>query len=147
MSNNAILTDKEKLEKVKEIIEENLFAVMTSYALEMSIHESPKLERYVELKELLGIDQGICMEKAKNYDEFKLKQPERYKLLMDKLDNQMLKLHATQEAPFHRGLNISTYMFMIAFFPLLCFDVSAKMPSTEYYKMLKDVDKYRFFSG
>jgi hypothetical protein len=59
MNSNINLTDKEKLAKIKEIIENNLHPIFTSFALDLDIYANGnKLEKYVELKELLNITNG-----------------------------------------------------------------------------------------
>lgn len=147
-NSNMHVSSTQKLAKVKEIIEGNLYPIFTSFALDLDINEKENnLQKYVELKELLNIQQGIGMDGAIKYDKFKKHDKKRYKLLMHSLDNRMIALGNSKKALFYGEKGISSYMFMSAFYPIFCFGVSADMTDNDYNKMLDEVKDYKFASG
>ena len=105
------------------------------------------LQKYVELKELLNIKKGISRESAKKYDMFKLHDQKRYKKLIDKLDDRIIVLRNSKNAPFYEEKGLSTYMFMSIFYPIYCHNVSVNMSEKDYNIMLDNIDRYGFFSG
>ena len=149
MNSNINLTDKEKLAKVKEIIENNLYPVFTSFALDLHNRaKGNKLEKYVELKELLNITSGmIDKQTAIKYDKFKTSKKDLYNNLMNKLDERMVFLNDNGGAPFHKDKNLSTYMFMSAFYPVFCHNTSEDMTENDYNIMIDNINGFLFCSG
>ena len=142
---NMHITNTQKLAKVKEIIEGNLYPIFTSFALDLDMCETENnLQKYVELKNLLNIQEGIGIESAIKYDKFKQYDKKRYKLLMDKLDDRMIAL---RNRNFYGEGGISNYMFMSAFYSIYIFEVSVDMTDHDYNKMLDEVKNYMFTSG
>jgi len=142
------ISSTQKLAKVKEIIEGNLYSIFTSFALDLQMNERENnLQKYVELKNLLNIQRGIGNESAMEYDKFKLHDKKRYKKLMQKLDDRMIVLRNSKHPPFYEGKELSTYMFMSVFYPIYCHNVSKDMSERDYNKMLDEIQYYGFSSG
>ena len=66
---------------------------------------------------------------------------------MDKLDNRIISLRNSKDAPFYIAERLSSYMFMSAFYPIHCFRASADMSDSDYKEMIDEVNNYGFFSG
>jgi hypothetical protein len=138
----------QKLAKIKKIIKDNLFSIFTSFALDLEINvKENNLQKYVELKEVLNIKEGIGREDAINYDKFKQFDKKRYKKLIDKLDDRMIALRNSRNAPFYMKKGLSAYMFMSAVYLTHCHSISVNMSKEEYTQMLDGIADYEFFSG
>ncbi len=112
---SRISKEREKLEKVKKILEGNLHQIFTSFALDFDVYnrKGHTLEKYVELKELLGIRSGsITKEEAVQFDKFKSSKKDLYDKLMKRLDKRIIELYNNNQAPLNAGLPLSTYMFL-----------------------------------
>ena len=134
-----------ELKKVKEIIEGNLYPIFTSFALDLDWGtKENNLQKYVELKKLLNIQEGIGQERAIQYDKFKQHDKKRYKMLMDKLDDRIITL---RNKNFFGKAGIASCMFMSAFYPFLSSNVSVDMTDNDYNNMLDEIKDYKFMSG
>jgi len=144
MKINNILTDAEKLNKIKIIIENNLYSVFSSFALDLDDNYSKgNLKDYVELKKLLNIDVGeINMEQAINYDNFKETQKDLYDILITRLDDRLIDLRDK-----HQFDRLSEKMFMSAFYPIFIHNISANMSIQDFDKMIDRISEYEFTSG
>ncbi len=138
------LTDKEKLEKIKKIIENNLYPVFTSFALDLNdgCSKGNKLEYYVELKELLNIKHGITMQPAIDYDKFKETQKDLYDILITRLEDRMIELRDK-----HYFDRLSAKMFMSAIYPIYAHKLSINMTIKDFDKMIDGINKYEFIGG
>lgn len=146
--NNVHIASIQKLAKIKKIIGDNLFTIFTAFALDFEMDEKENnLQKYVELKELLNIKEGIGRKSARKYDMFKLHDKERFKKLIDKLDDKIITLRNSKNPPFYKGKGLSTYMFMSIFYPIYCHNVSVNMPEKDYNKMIDEIEDYGFYSG
>lgn len=113
--------------------------------------EAHTLESYVRLKELLDIDRGIDIHRAKEYDDFKLHQPDMYQELMRVLDNRMHKFQGVGMGPWNvthqmsgKYPNLSNYLFTVACFPTHIAHFTRDMSKEDFIKALDQVQKYRF---
>lgn len=144
------LTDKEKIDRIKEIVEGNLYPIFTAFALDLNTYPNSKtnlLEQYVELKELLNISpHSTTRDKAIKYDKFKESNKDKYLNLIKKLDNRMIELYKTGGAPFHKGKSLSTYMFMTAMYPIF-FNHLLDNIEENYDKAIKNIETFEFYSG
>jgi hypothetical protein len=149
MDSNTNLTDKEKLEKIKDIIENNLHPIFTSFTLDLTLYpEGNKLEKFVELKELLNITSGsINKKEAIKYDNFKSSKKYLYDNLMSKLDDRMIKMRNNKEKSCYYDNNLSSYMFMSSFYSIFCHDISVDMTDKDYNEMIENIKHYNFISG
>ncbi len=151
------LTDKEKLARIKEIFEGNLFSIFTAFTVDLDRNVKDwstgeklnTLEKYVEMKELLGITRGVYdKEDAIKYDTFRREKPKQYEAIMRKLDERLKLLYDTQGAPFHRGELLSTYMVMYALYPInIAPSVLNNLSMEELQEKLRRIDEYKFSSG
>jgi hypothetical protein len=66
---------------------------------------------------------------------------------MNKLDERMVLLNDNGKAPFHRDKNLSAYMFMSAFYPIFCHNMSEDMTENDYNKMIDNINNFSFYSG
>jgi len=145
MKSNNNLTDKEKLEKIKNIIENNLFPIFTSFALDLdgSFSNGNKLEHYVKLKELLNINLGeITMQQAIDYDKFKETQKDLYDILITRLEDRIIELRDK-----HHFDRLSAQMFMSAMYPIFSHNISINMTIKDFDKMIDEINEYHFMSG
>jgi len=144
-NSNIHFTSMQKLAKVKMIIESNLYPIFTSFALDLDWGtKENNLQKYVELKKLLNIQEGIGQERAIQYDKFKQHDKKRYKMLMDKLDDRIITL---RNKNFFGKAGIASCMFMSAFYPFLSSNVSVDMTDNDYNNMLDEIKDYKFMSG
>ncbi len=143
---NDTLTDSEKLEQIRAIVDKNLFSIFTAFTLNLEADSNTTLEEYVKLKELLNIDRGVEKEHAINYDKFKKNNFKNYQQMMNKLDNRILQIK--EEKPGWFGYsNLSTYMFMSAVYPIHIGGVSENMTFKDFNNLLQGIDSYEFISG
>jgi len=140
------LTDAERLDRIKKIIDKNLFSIFTAFALDLERgpHDT-KLESYVELKELLHIDRGTDKKSAINYDEFKKLNGKEYNVLLQKLGDRIMAIRTSQPGNFADDL--PSTMFMTAMYLTYAGNLSTRMSFEEYRKVLDGIDEFQFTMG
>jgi len=112
MNEVASLSEKEKLEEVKDLISKYLYPIFSA----ITLSEDGSVSDYVRLKRLLGMDSigAIFEEDAAHHDDFKRFNRESYDKVHEIIQERCAELLIRKELPF--GLDIartSMALFMI----------------------------------
>ena len=143
---NEQLLYREKLEEVREVIDNNLFSIFTAFTLDLELDSRVTLQQFVKLKELLGIDRGIGMNAAIEYDNFKYNRPNEYRQIMDTLDLRISHMKRRYSDVLGYSTS-STYMFMSAFYITHINQLSEDMSIEEVDRIIRNIGSYNFTSG